>query len=297
MYYPNRLCILLGSNCNLSCKYCFRDLNRSEINIELTDKFSKYISTLPSKTYAVIFSGGEPLIYFDTMKRIIDLLPNHCHKKIITNGLLLTNDIVSYINENDIEVNISHDGRYTKYLRGYDVFDNPRLLNLIKSINNLVISSVITSLNTDIMEVKSYISNRLSQDFYLFQSLIIPTKYNKELYKNFNIKLYNKSLLEYSSNFNIPSEWYHKSNKSKLGFNYLLNGDIVNIHTLKKYGTVYDSSSKLINNFYKTEDISFCKNYDCKVRQYCQVDYNIANDFTCNVINNLDLYRRNYDSF
>ena len=64
-----RICIPLGIRCNLSCRYCYRDICRKDIPNKVSNKFLSYLKSLDTDSYAVIFSGGEPLLYMDTIKK------------------------------------------------------------------------------------------------------------------------------------------------------------------------------------------------------------------------------------
>lgn len=275
MFYPGRLCIPFGLECNFSCKYCYRDTCRKPIPTKPTKEFLSYVQSLPNETYAIIASGGEPLLHLDTVKEVFEAAPRRIHRKIMTNGALLTRSIVDYINENDIEVHLSHDGEYTEYLRGFDIFENEVLLKLVKEIENLRIVSVITNKNPDVMDVYHHIKNKLKRQFYFDPFIIDPTGFNDDLIVGFDYDAYQRSLLEYLvSKDDVPTEWYQKRKPTGLGFNYLLDGSVVGIRTLNKYGTVWDSLDTLKQNFYDEEkkNLAYCNNNkSCRLRNTCHL--------------------------
>jgi len=70
-----------------------------------------------SETISLIFTGGEPLLNFKTIKSAVEYAQVEAERKrkkakflIATNGTLFNNEIISFIKENQIEVQISLDG-------------------------------------------------------------------------------------------------------------------------------------------------------------------------------------------
>lgn len=281
-YYPGRLCIPFGIQCNLHCKYCYRDICHKEIPTNVTSDFLDYISSAPKGTYAIIASGGEPLCNWKEVVKVFDHAPSHMHKKIMTNGSLLNKEIIDYINDNDIEVHLSYDGNMSKYLRGYDVLDDK--LALVRKIHNLRILSVITNRNTDVLQVYREIKGKLQRSFYFSHSVIVDSPTNQSLIDGFNYDTYERSLCELLVlEDKLPTTWYHNKKPSRLGFNYLLDGSVVGIHTLNRYGSVWDDEETLLNNFYKIENIYKCLNRTCYIRDICGQDFANASDHMCRI--------------
>lgn len=82
---PNiTLSIYLGSRCNAGCLYCHREKSKDEtINLEaITHKIEELH---PVK---INYFGGEPLLYFDTIRAIYDRFPR-IRYQVTTNGILL----------------------------------------------------------------------------------------------------------------------------------------------------------------------------------------------------------------
>lgn len=285
MFIPKRICIPFGMSCNFLCTYCYRDRNRTLVPIIPTDKFLSYMKNLSNETYAVIASGGEPLLYWDTIKKIFELVPSRIHKKIMTNGSLLNEQLVDYFNTYDIEVSLSHDGICTEKLRGQDIFKNKKILNLVKKIKNLHIVPVITNQNEDVLEIYNYIQQTLNRSFYFSPSPIIPTGYNNSLIDNFDYDTFERSLIELNSiKISTPSEWYRKPN-SGMGINILLDGSVVGQNTLNKYGTIWDTKDTILKNFniQEKENISYCKNSICRIRDICDMNKTNSCEHTCKI--------------
>ena len=112
-------------DCNLHCKYCFRDNKRIDKVPEFTPDMIECLKNLsPEKCKIATATGGEPFLRFDKVKEYFSYVHKDIPKKIISNCTLLTQEIVDYINENNIELQVSHDGSITKFLRGVDIFED-----------------------------------------------------------------------------------------------------------------------------------------------------------------------------
>ena len=163
-----RICIPIGLECNLSCRYCFRDKSRRELPSKISNLMKDFLRQLDPETCEVVcINGGEPLLYFEIITELFSYVPNNIHKKIITNGTLLTPEIVDYINNNNIELCVSHDGKNTQYLRGVDILKDSNIVKLLNQVHTLTIQTVVTQYSNDIMDCYNYIVNSLGRcDFH-----------------------------------------------------------------------------------------------------------------------------------
>ena len=100
----SRLYIKLGTNCNLHCKYC----HAAPCDFSFNPAILPVLKSFGLKK--VTFGGGEPLLYWLTIKQIVEYLGKDVRYKIITNGTLFTEDIVSFCNSYKFEFYISLDG-------------------------------------------------------------------------------------------------------------------------------------------------------------------------------------------
>lgn len=93
----------LGGDCNLGCPHCHCRPSRFEKNTKVYD-------WIKSQNYdRISFSGGEPLLYIETIKEAVSAI-GELEYRIVTNGTLLTDEIVEYLNENNFTVLVSYDG-------------------------------------------------------------------------------------------------------------------------------------------------------------------------------------------
>ena len=120
------LCLHVSHDCNLRCKYCFASTGDFGTGRRMTMDFDvakKAIDFVVERSGArrnieIDFFGGEPLMAFDTVKKTVDYarsLEAEKNKKfrftITTNGILLNDDAIDYINENMDNCVLSLDGR------------------------------------------------------------------------------------------------------------------------------------------------------------------------------------------
>lgn len=121
--------IVVTENCNFNCKYCFISnavQNAHPVKVMTKEVASKAVMLL-QRTYekqqhsydkTITFYGGEPLLNFDVIKFFIDEVnivkqehywPDDVKYALITNGSLLTKDILQTIKEYGIALSISYD--------------------------------------------------------------------------------------------------------------------------------------------------------------------------------------------
>ncbi|MBE7030179.1 MAG: thioether cross-link-forming SCIFF peptide maturase [Ruminococcaceae bacterium] len=120
------LCLHITHDCNLRCKYCFADTGeygggkRSFMSPEVGKKAIDFViaNSAKRKNIEIDFFGGEPLMNFDAVKEILEYAEEqgkehdkHFRFTITTNGLLLDDEKIAYINEHMGNIVLSIDGR------------------------------------------------------------------------------------------------------------------------------------------------------------------------------------------
>lgn len=119
------LCLNVAHDCNLKCKYCFaaqgdfggeKELMSFEVGKAAIDYL--IANSGSRKNLEIDFFGGEPLINFEVVKQLVDYgrsvekdYNKNIRFTITTNGVLLNDEIIDYINENMHNVVLSLDGR------------------------------------------------------------------------------------------------------------------------------------------------------------------------------------------
>ena len=119
------MCLNVAHDCNLRCSYCFastgdfggeRKLMTPEVGKKAIDYLLKYSGD--RHNLEMDFFGGEPLMAFDVVKEVVEYARSkekeynkNFRFTITTNGMLLTDDKIDYINKEMYNVVLSLDGR------------------------------------------------------------------------------------------------------------------------------------------------------------------------------------------
>ncbi len=119
------MCLHIAHDCNLRCEYCFagkgdyhegRMLMPLEVGYKAIDYLLKY--SQGRHNLELDFFGGEPLMNFDVVKEIVKYARSKEKEynklfrfTITTNGVLLTDDKIDFINQEMSNVVLSTDGR------------------------------------------------------------------------------------------------------------------------------------------------------------------------------------------
>ncbi|MFP4190295.1 MAG: His-Xaa-Ser system radical SAM maturase HxsB [Candidatus Woesearchaeota archaeon] len=119
---PSLHIVVPTKRCNLTCEYCHAlraPESRQDVDMDdtLMDGTIDFIFRSPAKEIVVEFTGGEPLLRFDLVKRGIERaerLAEENGKKVlftvVTNGTLLTGDMVDYLKLHAVDICLSLDG-------------------------------------------------------------------------------------------------------------------------------------------------------------------------------------------
>ena len=118
------LCLMVAQDCNLRCKYCFGDGGTYGHRAVMTEEVGRAAVDFIIKNSGIRkhceidFFGGEPLINFRTVKAVTEYVRQRERDTgkifkltLTTNGILLDEKISAWLNENNISVVLSLDGR------------------------------------------------------------------------------------------------------------------------------------------------------------------------------------------
>lgn len=122
----DELILQITQSCNLRCAYCIysekntigqRIHTTKEMDYELAVRAVDYYfhNSIDSQRKVIAFYGGEPLLHFDLIKRIVAYVKTTyygCDISFVmtTNATLLTESIIKYLIENNFGLMISLDG-------------------------------------------------------------------------------------------------------------------------------------------------------------------------------------------
>lgn len=104
--------ITMSEACNLNCTYCNVDKKskKSVDDNKVIDSIIEFVKNNNEKTQ-IDFFGGEPLLQFEKIKNII-INTKHLDIKYFmpTNGLLLDDNKLKFLNDNNVRISLSYDG-------------------------------------------------------------------------------------------------------------------------------------------------------------------------------------------
>lgn len=157
------LCLHIAHDCNMKCKYCFASsgdyrIKRTLMSFEVGKKAIDFVikNSNDRKNIEVDFFGGEPLMNFNVVKEIVEYARSkekefnkNFRFTITTNGLLLNDDNMEFINKNISNIVLSIDGR--------------------KSVNDNMRSCVTGEGSYDIIlpKIKEMVKRRKSENYYV----------------------------------------------------------------------------------------------------------------------------------
>lgn len=120
------MCLLVEQDCNLRCEYCFASTGdygtgcRMHMDFETGKKALDFLveQSKDRENLEVDFFGGEPLMNFDVVKQLVEYGRSlekehnkHFRFTVTTNGMLLDEDKMDFINKEMSNVVLSVDGR------------------------------------------------------------------------------------------------------------------------------------------------------------------------------------------
>ncbi|NLW22736.1 MAG: thioether cross-link-forming SCIFF peptide maturase [Tissierellia bacterium] len=171
------LCLHVAHDCNLRCKYCFASQgdfkgDRSLMSLEVGKRALDFLveNSGNRRNLEVDFFGGEPLMNFELVKELVYYgrrleKENNKHFRftITTNGVLLDDEKIDFINEHMDNVVLSLDGR--------------------KEINDNMRKTISGEGSYDIIlpKIKNMVEKRGDKDYYIRGTF---TRYNMDFSKD-----------------------------------------------------------------------------------------------------------------
>ena len=289
-YFPKKIMLssvtlIVDEGCNLNCKYCFEHTKKSKkMSFSTAKKSIDFIASI-NDNINITFFGGEPLLNFGLIKKIVEYCEETYREKnikyiLITNATLINDNIASFLMDNNFSVTISLDGgKRLNDLNRVDYFGNGtfektvRGYKLIETIHPIIRATVTKDNSSSIKIINSlkklkpigiacshgYESFSLPKDFKLIASDFA------EIYTTFNKYLIKRKYAECRKIHFIMSI-LKKISSSNVRFSFCdacfrtitvdSNGDIYPCHRFfssKKLliGNVSENNEDLINKIYK----------------------------------------------
>lgn len=196
-YDIRKIKISLGFKCNYHCAYCWQhQFEREAVDATpaLVASFMSKIRKLDlSKCNRMDLWGGEPLVYWKTVKPLIESIKTEYPNMDIavqSNGSLLTKEIADFLIKYDIKFGISHDGPgFTSNRDKDDPLDTNK--EAIKYFCNKTyekfgrlpwFSATLNKQNLDLDSIYPYFWSKLGQDtpFYIHIDSAVITATEEE---------------------------------------------------------------------------------------------------------------------
>lgn len=177
---PNRYVYILTNLCNLSCDFCFMDRKYNPKNLK-TEDWINVSKQLPD--YArVTMTGGEPLM-FKGFKDVFSYVAKRFDCNLITNGLLLTEDLcdfmLSYPKFRILSISVDSVGNNVRDVDPVQWKRTEEMMKYFKEQKNNAGSSAGLDIKTTILDenaeelfdIHRYCVEELGCDYHVFQFL------------------------------------------------------------------------------------------------------------------------------
>lgn len=182
---PRVLKVSLGLMCNYECSYCSQRFvpHAAPTNPGDVDAFiAQLTGALTQAPEKIEFWGGEPLVYWKTLKplaeKLRDLYPD-AEFGMVTNGSLLDAEKNAWLDDMGFWIGISHDGP-GYHARGKDPMDDPKqreaILGLFKRLHpkrRISLNAVMHKDNLSREAVQSWLTERFGGDVTIGEGAFI----------------------------------------------------------------------------------------------------------------------------
>ncbi|HEY0824579.1 MAG TPA: radical SAM protein [Ramlibacter sp.] len=167
--------IQLGMRCNYGCSYCSQASHAPDATLTRTADADQFLAALPRWLQGapgrIEFWGGEPLLYFAKLRRLVPVLRERfpgAELALITNGSLLDEEIVDFLVQWGLYVGVSHDGP-GQHLRGPDPFADPRRAHWLRELvrrggRRVSFVVVLTPENADVAATGAWIRKHVEDE-------------------------------------------------------------------------------------------------------------------------------------
>ncbi|GAB2584735.1 hypothetical protein GCM10027034_16350 [Ramlibacter solisilvae] len=189
---PKTLKIQLGMRCNYSCSYCNQASEAGAGLVTKTADADEFLAGLDAWLQGVPerieFWGGEPFLYFAKLQKLVPQLRRRFPDaafSIVSNGSLLDEEIIDFIERHDIFVAISHDGPGHHH-RGPDPFEDPKQARWLREFwrrrggarHRAAFNFVLTPANADVVATRRWLAERVGDNSLLVDTEGIVTVYD-----------------------------------------------------------------------------------------------------------------------
>ena len=252
----NSCLINLTNKCNLSCKYCIMQIDyladnygisNDVMSVEDLHKTVDFLYQNGHPKTSIVFYGGEPLLKFDLIRECMRYTKRYkdwFHFSIITNGTLVTEEHLEFIQENKISLFLSLDGKP-------EVNDSLRVFPNNQQHVSKKVESIIQLLNTKFKRIQFKVnatvfmgSEKIYDTFKYYNSFGIKTiRFERGI-----LNKDNPLLLQDEADINNLKEEFSRIAKDYVSL--LVSGKEISIDN-------FDNYLKMLTNPYKRRDYCY----------------------------------------
>lgn len=300
--------IMLGGKCNFKCRHCLQECSENNSCLpkgKIKDNVVKYINHLINirpddiPKLKIMFWGGEPLCYLEEIKDVIDKFNNKVSYALVTNGSLLTDTVIKFLNEHKVHVALSNDGKDTAKVRGINLLDDDKFVELFSKLESKSIDSVIHAYNADYQALRDYLHSRIGKDIYAFPEQLVVTwdmptdisDVDLDAYKDslhllageayydiiagkvtFAVDVFYNTLSKIAFGRRSPSRKYPNCMQTYTAVNIDVDGNVYACHnSTDKIGRVEDDRLQLVNTYDEwVNDHLLPKCLECEYFEVCR---------------------------
>ena len=107
--------LYMTDDCNFECDYCYQKKGTTYMDTSTIETGFAFFSQYLEKDCYINFYGGEPLMAFDKIQHAVEIIKNKLNDKnvifsISTNGSLLNEQKLEFLNRNKFSLLLSFDG-------------------------------------------------------------------------------------------------------------------------------------------------------------------------------------------
>lgn len=171
-----KIYLMLGPACNLKCRHCYEtDVPMPRLKKVIHADVWAYLERMAGKPapMRLTFWGGEPLLYWPLIKEVVERFGRGAFEYwIMSNGVLLTDDKVDFMNAYGVAYSVSNDGPLTAKVRGVNVLDDDAFCERFKRIERRCVGVTTHAYNTDPYGCCDYIRRRVGETGIYYQYLL-----------------------------------------------------------------------------------------------------------------------------
>jgi sulfatase maturation enzyme AslB (radical SAM superfamily) len=271
------LTLILTRDCNLHCPYCYQKHSSCNMQWNIAQTAVEIALSSPSSDYHINLFGGEPLLNWDVICRLVEhvekIISNKSNVKFAlwTNGILLDNDKLDFIASHEIYPFISFKGANEAKTSplGFSFADFDRVLrSLVSHPANLASRTTIQMVAHDrninyLADSYRYLCDRGVNRIFIEGNMLLRSESGKDFLQELELQMdqiFRHSLELYSCGKHVPLAYLQTDTRTMNLEQTCQFGEIVHCDLFSPNWKVVDvngdlySCSLLIDGFTKMQE-------------------------------------------